>query len=182
VIPTLRTERLILRPWRDSDRAPFAQMNDDPDVMRYFPAMLTAEESKRLVERIQTHFDDHGYGLWAVEVIGGPEFIGYCGLLQVGFEAPFAPAVEIGWRLAREHWDKGYATEAARAVLTYGFDKLGLDEIVSFTAPSNKRSVRVMERIGMTRDPADDFDHPALSLGHPLRRHALYRIKAGSHT
>lgn len=155
-------------------------MNDDPDVMRYFPAMLTADESNRLVDRIEAHFAEHGYGLWAVEVRGGPPFIGYCGLLQVGFDAPFTPAVEIGWRLARDQWDQGYATEAARAVLEYGFNKLKLDEIVSFTAPSNARSVRVMERLGMTRDPADDFDHSALAIGHPLRRHALYRIRPGS--
>ncbi len=154
-------------------------MNDDPDVMRYFPAMLTTEESDMLVDRIEAHFSEHGYGPWAIEVVGDAPFIGACGLMRVGFEAPFTPAVEVGWRLARDRWDKGYATEAARAALAYGFDNLGLKEVVSFTVPSNVRSARVMERLGMTRDPADDFDHPALAPGHPLRRHVLYRIKSG---
>jgi len=164
-----------MRPWRDSDRAAFAVMNDDPDVMRYLPAMLTAEESNALVDRIEAHFAEHGFGLWALEVPGVAPFIGYCGLLRVRFDAHFTPAVEIGWRLAREYWDQGYATEAARAALEWGFINLDVDEIVSFTAPANKRSRRVMERIGMSHDAADDFDHPGLPAGHPLQRHLLYR-------
>lgn len=164
-----------MRPWRDSDRAAFAVMNDDPDVMRYLPAMLTAEESSALVDRIEAHFDVNGFGLWALEVPGVAPFIGYCGLLRVRFDAPFTPAVEIGWRLAREFWDQGYATEAACAALEWGFINLDVDEIVSFTTPANKRSRRVMERIGMTHDTADDFDHPLLPGGHPLQRHMLYR-------
>lgn len=166
-----------MRPWRDSDRAAFAVMNDDPDVMRYLPAMLTAEESSALVDRIEAHFAEHGFGLWALEVPGVAPFIGYCGLLRVHFEAHFTPAVEIGWRLARPYWDQGYATEAARAALEWGFINFNVDEIVSFTVPANKRSRRVMERIGMSHDPADDFDHPRLPAGHPLERHVLYRAR-----
>ncbi len=166
-----------MRPWRDSDRAPFAVMNDDPDVMRHLPAMLTAEESNALVKRIEAHFAEHGFGLWALEVPGIAPFIGYCGLLRVRFDAHFAPAVEIGWRLAREFWDQGYATEAARAALEWGFINLDVDEIVSFTTPANNRSRRVMERIGMTNDVADDFDHPLLPGGHPLQHHLLYRAR-----
>jgi len=167
-----------MRPWRDSDREPFALMNDDPDVMRYLPAMLTPQESNALVDRIEAHFSERGFGLWALEVPDVAPFIGYCGLLQVRFDAPFTPAVEIGWRLAREYWDQGYATEAAKAALSYAFDQLKLAEVVSFTVPANARSQRVMERIGMTHDPADDFNHPLLPEGHPLQRHVLYRARA----
>jgi len=166
-----------MRPWRESDRVPFAAMNDDPDVMRYLPAMLTAEESNTLVDRIEAHFAEHGFGPWALEVPGVAPFIGYCGLMRVRFDAHFTPAVEIGWRLAREYWNQGYATEAARAALEWGFINLDVDEIVSFTTPANKRSQRVMERIGMTHDAADDFDHPSLPEGHPLQRHLLYRAR-----
>jgi ribosomal-protein-alanine N-acetyltransferase len=175
--PTLRTLRLHLRPWRDEDLAPFAAMNADPRVMEFFPALLGREQSDAMVAGIREHFSGHGFGLWAVEVPGVAEFIGFVGLAIPRFEAHFTPCVEIGWRLAREHWGRGYATEAARAALDFGFRDLELEEIVSFTTAANVRSRAVMERIGMTRSPEDDFDHPAVSEDHPLRRHVLYRAK-----
>jgi len=172
----LRTGRLVLRQWRDSDLDPFAALNADPEVMRHFPGTLSREQSDDLARAIVTAIDALGWGLWAVEVQGGPEFIGFVGLAEPGFEAHFTPAVEVGWRLAREHWGHGYATEAAQAAIDFGFDELELPEIVSMTTPQNVRSRRVMERLGMTRDPCDDFDHPRIPDG-PLRRHVLYRLK-----
>ncbi len=144
--------------------------------MEYFPAVLTREQSDAVAERARAGIEDHGWGLWAVEVLGGARFIGFIGLSVPGFEAHFTPAVEVGWRLAREQWGNGYATEGARAAVAFGFDQLGLEEIVSFTAAVNERSWRVMERLGMTHDETDDFDHPSVSAG-PLRRHVLYRLK-----
>lgn len=176
---TVETERLLLRPWRDSDLAPFAALNADPEVMEFLPSVLTREESDAAAARVRAHFDRHGFGFWAVEVRGGAPFAGFVGLAVPRFEAHFTPCVEIGWRLARAHWGRGYATEAALGALAYGFGELGLHEIVSFTVPANVRSRRVMERIGMVRDPLDDFDHPALSPGDPLRRHVLYRRAKG---
>jgi RimJ/RimL family protein N-acetyltransferase len=173
----LRTERLVLRRWRQEDRAPFAEMNADAEVMRHFPSTLTREASDALVEQVERHFRSHGFGFWAVETREGAPFIGVVGLGVVTFEAPFTPSVEFAWRLAREHWGKGYATEAARAAMAYGFGALGLDEIVAFTTPANTASRRVMEKLGMTRDPREDFDHPNLAAGHPLRRHVLYRAR-----
>jgi len=152
-------------------------MNADPEVVEFLPGALSRAESDALADRIEEHFAQHGFSLWAIEVAGGPSFVGFAGLLTVGFEVPFAPAVEVGWRLAREQWGMGYATEAARAAVRYGFDGVGLDEIVSFTFEGNLRSRRVMERIGMTHDPADDFEHPLLPPGHPLRKHVLYRLR-----
>ena len=160
--PTLRTPRLILRPWRDEDVAPFAAMNADPAVMEFFPRPLDRAESEGAVARTRDHFARHGFGLWAVEVPDVADFIGFVGLAVPRFEAHFTPCVEIGWRLACEHWGRGYATEAARAVLDFGFRERTLEEIVSFTIPANLRSRAVMEKIGMTRSPGDDFDHPAL--------------------
>lgn len=177
IAPTLRTERLLLRPWRSEDLDAFAALNADPEVMRCFPAPLTREESDDLVDRIEAHFAEHGFGFWAVEVLGGASFVGFTGLAVAPFEAPFTPAVEIGWRLAREHWGRGYATEAAHAALTFGFGELGLQEIVAFAVQDNSRSRAVMERLGMTHDPADDFNHPRLPSGHPLELHVLYRIR-----
>jgi ribosomal-protein-alanine N-acetyltransferase len=174
--PTIVTPRLELRPWRDEDLPVFAAMNADPIVMEFFPKPLDRAESDAMVGRIRGHFERRGFGLWAVEVPGVIDFIGFVGLVVPGFEAHFTPCVEIGWRLAREHWGQGYATEAARAALEFGFRRLALEEIVSFTTTANLRSRRVMERIGMTRLPDDDFDHPALPEGHRLRRHILYRI------
>ncbi len=173
----IRTARLWLRPWRAADREPFAALNADPRVMEFMPKRLTRAESDAFVGRIGAHFLDHGFGLWAVQILGGAKFAGYIGLSVPRFHARFTPCVEVGWRLAAEHWGRGYATEGARAAVVFGFEHLGLQEIVSFTVPANVRSIRVMERIGMTRDPADDFDHPLLPEGHPLRRHVLYRIK-----
>ncbi len=170
------TPRLRLRAWRETDLEPFAAMNDNPRVMEHYPQRLTREETRAMIGRIETHFARHGFGLWAVEAPGVAEFVGYVGLSVPAFEAAFTPCVEIGWRLAASHWGKGYATEAARAALAYGFRTLGLQEIVSFTVPANVRSQAVMQRLGMRRDPAEDFDHPKLPEGHPLRRHVLYRL------
>ena len=175
--PILSTDRLLLRSWRESDLEPFAALNADPAVMEYFPEPLDRSESDAMVARIMDHFDTHGFGFWAVEAPNVAELIGMVGLAISRFETHFTPCVEIGWRLARAHWGKGYATEAARASLRHGFERLGLDEIVSFTVPQNVRSRAVMEKIGMTRSPADDFDHPSVPEGHRLRRHVLYRIR-----
>jgi RimJ/RimL family protein N-acetyltransferase len=172
----LGTERLRLRRWLPADLAPFAALNADPQVMEHFGAPLSRPESDRLAARIQAHFDRHGFGLWAVEIVDVSAFAGFIGLSVPGFEAHFTPCVEIGWRLAATHWGSGYATEGARAVLRFGFEALALDEIVSFTVAGNTASRRVMERIGMTHNPADDFDHPTLPDGHRLCRHVLYRI------
>ena len=174
--PRLTTDRLILRAWQDSDRAPFAVLNADPAVMEFMPALMTKTQSDAMVIRIQDHFKRHGFGLWAVEVKKGPSFVGFVGLSIPGFEATFTPCVEIGWRLSRAAWGEGIATEAAQAALTYGFDTIGLSEILSFTTTTNKRSQAVMERIGMSRDLKGDFDHPSLPDGDPLRRHVLYRL------
>jgi RimJ/RimL family protein N-acetyltransferase len=175
-VPELRTDRLLLRGFRDGDRAPFAAMNADPRVMQYFPATLTRQESDATAERIRANFDARGFGLWAVELPGRAEFIGFAGLMPPNFEAHFTPCIEVGWRLAPDHWGKGLATEAARAAVRFGFELLSLREIVSFTVPDNVRSRRVMEKLGMQHDPADDFEHPRLPNGHPLRRHVLYRL------
>jgi RimJ/RimL family protein N-acetyltransferase len=175
----LRTGRLILRGWRPADREPFAALNADPVAMEHFPARLSREESDAFADRIEAGLRELGWGLWAVEVPGVAGFIGFVGLAEARFYAPFTPAVEVGWRLARANWGRGYATEAARAAVDHGFRELGLEEIVSFTIPANRRSRAVMERLGMTRDPADDFDHPGIPAGHPMRRHVLYRL-AGS--
>lgn len=172
----IATSRLRLRHWRDADLPAFAAMNADPRVMEHFPARLSRAESDAMVGRIREHFAKHGFGLWAVEVPAVVPFIGYVGLAVPRFEAHFAPCVEIGWRLAAGYWSQGYATEAAAAVLDHAFARLGLDEVVSFTVAANRRSWMVMERLGMTRDPAEDFEHPGLPEGHPLRRHVLYRL------
>jgi ribosomal-protein-alanine N-acetyltransferase len=174
--PELKTERLRLRAWRPEDLEPFAELNADPRVMEFFPAPLDRAESDALAQRIGEHFAKHGFGLWAVEVVGGSSFVGYVGLIVPTFEAHFTPCVEIGWRLACEHWGHGYATEAARAVLEFAFRQEELDEVVSMTVPANRRSRGVMQRLGMTRDGADDFQHPKLPEGHPLRYHVLYRL------
>lgn len=179
--PELSTNRLLLRRWRDSDREPFAALNADPVVMEHYPALLTRAESDAGVDRIETSFVTRGFGNWAVEVPGVADFIGYVGLSVPAYDAPFMPAVEIGWRLDRRHWGKGYATEGARAALAFGFSEIGLHEIVSFTVPANVRSWRVMERLGMTRDPADDFEHPLLPPGHRLSRHVLYRLSRAAY-
>ncbi|MCK9797257.1 GNAT family N-acetyltransferase [Pseudomonas chlororaphis] len=172
----LESARLVLRQWHDDDLAEFAAMCADPQVMRYFPAPLSRLESAALIGRVRGHFAEHGFGLWALERKDTGAFIGFTGLGVVGFEASFTPAVEIGWRLAKEHWGLGYASEAAWTVLRCGFDRLSLQEIVAFTSRSNLPSQKVMQAIGMQPAPEDDFDHPALAGDHPLRGHVLYRI------
>jgi len=173
----LRTDRLLLRRWRPTDREPFAELNADPRVVEFFPKALTRQESDALADRIESSFQQHGFGQWAVEIPGTRAFAGFVGLSIPRFEAHFTPCIEIGWRLAADAWNRGYTTEGARAALDFAFTHLNADEIVSFTVPANVRSRRVMEKIGMTRDPADDFDHPVLPVDHPLRRHVLYRIR-----
>jgi RimJ/RimL family protein N-acetyltransferase len=175
----IRTDRLLLRRWTDADRGPFAALNADLRVMEHFPSVLTRDESDAILGRIEVHFERHGYGLWAVEVLDQFPFIGFVGLAVPSFEARFMPCVEVGWRLAAAYWGQGYATEAARAALAFGFGPLGLEEIVSFTVPENDRSRRVMQRLGMTHDPADDFNHPTQP---DHRRHVLYRLRAADHT
>lgn len=174
--PVIATPRLVLRPWRDEDLAPFAALNADPRVMEFMPKRLDRAESDARAACIRTDFDRQGFGLWAVEVSGGAGFIGFVGLNIPNFEASFTPCTEIGWRLAYAHWGYGYATEAAREVLRFTFETLALPEVVSYTVPANERSWRVMERLGMTRTAGEEFDHPRLAEGHPLRRHVLYRL------
>ena len=171
----IETERLILRPWRDADAAPFAAMNADPEVMRFFPSALGREESDAVLARVRRKWDEDGISFAAAEAKGGG-LIGFCGLNRVTFAAPFAPAVEIGWRLARGAWGQGYPTEAARGWLAQGFGAMGLAEIVAFTVPANAPSRAVMQRLGMRRDPGGDFDHPMLPVDSPLRAHVLYRL------
>jgi RimJ/RimL family protein N-acetyltransferase len=178
--PELRTERLLLRRWRDADRAPFAALNADPEVMEHLGSTLSRARSDALVDHIEAQFRDRGFGTWAVEVTDTGILAGFVGLSVASFEAHFMPAVEVGWRLARPQWGHGYAVEAALAAVAFGFDEAGLDEIVSFTVPANVRSRRVMERLGMTHDAADDFEHPAMPVLHPLRRHVLYRLRRPS--
>jgi RimJ/RimL family protein N-acetyltransferase len=168
----LVTPRVRLRRWRPEDREPFAALNADPLVMEHFLSVLSREESDAAADRIEAHFERHGFGLWAAEFQG--TFIGSIGLAVPRFEASFTPCVEIEWFLARPWWGQGLATEGARAVLIYGFETLGLNEIVAFTVPANVRSRRVMERLGMSY--AQDFEHPSRPEGHPLRRHVLYRL------
>ncbi|MGQ0635129.1 MAG: GNAT family N-acetyltransferase [Planctomycetaceae bacterium] len=172
----MTTERLLLRPWRDADKVPFAALNADAQVMEFLPQPLDRAQSDALVERICEHFERHRFGLWAVEAPGIAPLVGFVGLNIPTFSAHFTPCVEIGWRLAREYWGHGFATEAARGAMEFGFRQLALDEIVSFTVPANRRSRRVMERLGMSHNPAEDFDHPRLAPGHSLCRHVLYRL------
>lgn len=171
----IRTERLVLRAWRQDDLAPFAALTGDPEVMEHFPALLTREESDRLARLFDAGIRDRGWGMWAVERRDTGEFAGYVGIQPVTFESWFTPAVEIGWRLAKDHWGQGIATEAGTASLTYAFGTLGLDEVVAFTVPANTRSVAVMTRLGMTF--AGDFDHPRMPEGQRLRRHVLYATR-----
>lgn len=172
---TLRTERLLLRPWRESDREPFAEMNADANVMEYFPSVNTREESDAAVDRIVARMEEQGFGLWAVEVPGVADFIGFIGLNPAD-RVLGRPVLEVGWRLLAQHWGRGYATEGARASLAYAFDDLKRDEVVSFTTIANARSRHVMEKLGMTRRPEEDFDHPGVPVAWSGRRHVLYRI------
>jgi RimJ/RimL family protein N-acetyltransferase len=174
----IETARLRLRRWLPADRAPFAELNADPEVMEHFPGVLTEVESDDLVARIETGFDRNGFGLWALELRQGGEFIGFTGLAVPDFDAHFTPAVEVGWRLARTAWGHGYATEAGGAAIAFGFNQAGLNEVVSLTAEGNTRSRAVMERLGMSHDPGEDFDHPSIPPGDPQCRHVLYRLAA----
>ena len=177
----LRTPRLVLRQWRDDDREPFAALNADPEVMEHFPSPLSRDQSDALVDGASATIAERGWGLWAVEAVegDGPQgFIGFTGLAEPRFDAHFTPAVEVGWRLARRAWGHGYATEAGAAAVEYGFAEVGLRSIVSFTAEGNVRSRAVMERLGMRHRRADDFDHPRIPEGDPLRRTVLYRLRA----
>ncbi|TQI81665.1 RimJ/RimL family protein N-acetyltransferase [Serratia fonticola] len=173
----LETQRLRLRRWQDSDLLAFAALNADPEVMKYFPAPLSPTESDAQASRIRQFMHQHGWGLWAVEVKHGAPFIGFVGLSIPGDDLPCSPCVEIGWRLAKEHWGQGYASEAAQCALSVAFDTLKLAEVVSFTAESNLPSRRVMARIGMTFS-GETFEHPRLPAGHPLRKHVLYRKRS----
>lgn len=171
----LETDRLVLRLWHRRDLEPLAALNADPAIMEFMPETLTLAQSETMMAHIMAHFEQHGFGFWAVEVKGQIPFIGFVGLSIPKFEAAFTPCVEIGWRLAHSAWGKGYASEAARACIDHAFAELTLDELISFTVTSNMRSRAVMERIGMTHDAQGDFDHPRLPEGHPLRPHVLYR-------
>lgn len=173
---SLRTQRLLLRPWRKDDVAAFVAMSADPAVMEFLRPFPDREACEAWVGRARSHWEQHGFGQWVVELPGEQSFIGVVGLATVSYEAHFTPAIEIAWRLLRALWRRGYANEAAQAALDYGFDKLGLAEIVAVTVPANLRSLRVMERLGMTRDPAEDYDHPNVPDG-ALKRHVLYRLR-----
>jgi RimJ/RimL family protein N-acetyltransferase len=176
MVTDILTDRLRLRPWVASDREPFAALNADALVMEHFLTTLSRDESDALADRIEAMFEKYGFGFWAVEVPGVVPFAGFIGLSVPSFETHFTPCVEIGWRLAREHWNQGLATEGATAALRHAFGALQLSEVVAFTAPGNARSRRVMEKLGMRYDPTADFDHPLIPTGHPLCRHVLYRI------
>ena len=176
---SIRTVRLLLRPFAIGDLDAFAALDADPKVREFFPSVLTRAESDASAARYMKHWERHGFGRWTIEVPGVTAFAGIVGPMYVPFSAAFTPAVEIGWRLAQAYWGKGYAIEAARATCEFGFDTLGLSEIVAFTVPNNVRSRHVMERLGMTHSSADDFDSPLVPEGHPMRRHVLYRLSAG---
>lgn len=172
----IETKRLILRHWKAEDFTPFATLNANKHVCEFFPKTLSKQESNALANKIIAHFDQHHFGLFAIERKDTNQFIGFTGVSIPDFDAPFMPAVEIGWRLAYQHWGQGYATEAAMAVRDYAFKTLGFNELVSFTVPANKASRKVMEKIGMTHDPKDDFYHPKLPKSYMLSQHVLYRI------
>jgi RimJ/RimL family protein N-acetyltransferase len=174
----LQTDRLLLRRWRGADREPFARLNADAEVMRFFPSALTRTESDALAGRADALFDAHGYGLWALERRDTGEFVGFTGLAPMPAGIPGAGGVEVGWRLARSAWGHGYATEAATAALRFGIDTVGLVEVNSITAVANIRSRRVMERLGMLA--AGEFNHPRLPVGSPLRRHVRYLLQTAA--
>jgi len=174
--PILTTQRLVLRGWRASDRPPLAALNGDPRVMQFLGGPLTRAQSDALGDRIEAHFAEHGFGLWAVEAPGVAPLVGFVGLATARFDAPFNPSVEVAWRLAARHWGHGYATEAAHEAVRFGFERLALAEILAFTTKANRASRAVMARLAMTHDPRERFEHPALSAGDPLREHVLYRL------
>ena len=173
---SIKTERLLLRQWRQSDLQPYAKLNADPRVREFFPSLQTREQSDNSAQILSENIAKYGYGFWAVSILDTDEFIGFIGIQDVPFECHFTPAVEIGWRLAHEYWGKGYATEGAKAVLRYAFQELHIPEIVAFTSVHNRSSRNVMQKIGMHHDVKDDFDHPRVEDGHWLKRHVLYRL------
>lgn len=173
----IETERLVLRTWRDNDADEYYRINEDPKVIEFLCGSLTMQQVRDFIAFMNQQFDKIGYTLWAAEEKSSRKLIGFIGLDPLKWEAPFGPCVEIGWRLGSEYWDRGYATEGAKAALEYGFNKCGLMEIVSFTVPANVRSIRVMEKIGMQRDVNGDFAHPKLPKDHKLSKHVLYRIQ-----
>ncbi|MEL7432138.1 MAG: GNAT family N-acetyltransferase [Chlamydiota bacterium] len=175
--PSLITERLLLRHWKKTDLDPFAKMNADPRVMAYFPKTLSTQETTDLVEQMDRMLKEKGYGPWAVEVPGIVPFIGFVGLMYQDFPADFTPCIEIGWRLAYDYWGQGYAFEAASKVMEYAFFELQLPELVSLTSIKNKRSQKLMQKLGMTRNPKEDFDSPKVPLDSPLQPHVIYRKK-----
>lgn len=177
----IETERLILRTWTEKDADPFFHINQDPKVIEYLLGPLTLEEVNNFLSRLNAQFEKKGYTLWAVELKESGELLGFVGLNYTDWKSHFTPAVEVGWRLGSQYWGKGYATEAATASLDFAFNTMGLDEIVSFTVPNNKRSIGVMEKIGMKRDIKGDFKHPKLSDDHPISLHVLYRISKESY-
>lgn len=175
----IQTERLVLRRWREADREPFARMGRDADVMRHFPSLLTREQSDAMIDdRLEPHFEEHGYGLWALERRTDGCFLGFAGLGRVGFHSPIEGEVEIGWRLARQAWGQGYAFEAASAAMAYGFNQLGLSWIYAMTVVGNDRSRHLMDKLGMVRAPELDFDHPRIPVGHLVRPQIVYRKSA----
>jgi [ribosomal protein S5]-alanine N-acetyltransferase len=172
----IETPRLILRQWQEGDHEPYIQLNADPEVMKFFPSVMAPVQTAAQIEKIAAYIDQHGYGFFAVERKDNRQFIGFTGLGDPGFKADFTPCIEIGWRLSKENWGQGFATEAALACLDFSFDKLGLDEIYSFTSIYNKRSELVMQRIGMSK--IGEFDHPLIADGHILKKHVVYKIAA----
>lgn len=177
---TLETPRLILRQWRDADVEAWAEMSADPRVMEFFPELYDRARSEKTLARMQTELERDGYGMWAAEIKQTGRFTGVIGIEDIPYDVPFTPRREVGWRLAFDAWGHGYATEGAKASLDFAFEKLGWDEVVAITAGINTRSQRVMERLGMIRDMAGDFDHPRIGEGNPLRRHVLYRVRRKS--
>ena len=174
----IATERTLLRPWRESDREPFARINADPDVMRHFPSTLSRKASDDLFDLLESARQERGFGIWAIELPGVAPLVGFVGLHEATFEAKFTPCIEIGWRLDAPYWGRGLAFEASRAALAEGFAALGVDEILAWTAAGNVRSRVLMDRLGMVRDEAKDFDHPRIPAGDPLRAHVLYRLSS----
>lgn len=178
----LETERLILRTWVDEDLDSMFAINQDLKVMEYFPSLQDVDMTKNFIDKVNAHFENHGYSLYAAVRKNTNEFIGFIGLLIADFESHFTPATEIGWRLSSNHWGQGFATEGAKAVLDFAFRELKIPEIVSFTAAGNAKSIRVMQKIGLQHNEADDFDHPKLDDTSPLKRHVLYRLSREKYT
>jgi len=175
--PAFETQRLRLRTWQSGDRPAFVEMNQDPKVMRHFPGPYSTERSNSLVDKFMEHHEKHGFTVWALERKDTGQFIGFTGIVWIPYELPFTPAVEIAWRLVSEHWGLGFATEAAHKSLDLAFNQFGIKEVVAMTTPGNTASLRVMQKLGMSHTPNDDFDHPNVPEDSRLRRHVLYRLR-----